>query len=107
DSPENAPGAEPPRAPEPITQDNIDRIEKETIANVSRAITVLESVMAQWDALKSQPEDLQGEMAKYRDFHDALTDWETRMLRAAGEGISFDERLDRLREFVNICYSHA
>lgn len=95
------------RPPEIITQSNIDRIEKETIAEVSRAITVLESVLAQWDALDKKPKELRDEFVNYKRFHEELTEWETQILRSAGEEMKLDERIKRLSEFVRICNAHA
>jgi hypothetical protein len=95
------------RPPEPITEENIDRIEKETIAEVSRAITVLESVIAQWDALEKKPEDIKGDFTRYKRFHEALTEWETRILRSASGELDLGRRIHRLGEFVKICNVHA
>ncbi len=100
-------GAKAPPPAEPITERNIDRIEEETVKEVSRAITVLESALAQWNGLEKKPMELEPDFERYKSFHDALEQWETKSLRAIGKAMTFEQRLDHIREFVNICNTHT
>ena len=101
-------GARPGARPvEPINEGNIDRIEQETVKEVSRAITVLESALAQWNGMDKKPQELEPDFERYKSFHDALEDWETKSLRSMGKAMTFAERLDHLKEFVSICNSHT
>jgi hypothetical protein len=100
------PGARGPPPPEPITERNIDKIEQETVKEVSRAIMVLESALAQWNGLDKKPQELEEDYERYQSFHDALEDWETKALRSMGKAMTFEQRLEHIREFVSICNSH-
>lgn len=90
-----------------ITEDNIGQAEKETISKVSRAISALEKALAEWDASDERPENLDEDFGRYKAFYEALAKWETKMLRTAGQELDFFTRVDRLREFVEICHAYA
>ncbi|MDD5172288.1 MAG: hypothetical protein PHF60_04605 [Candidatus ainarchaeum sp.] len=97
-----------PSAPiEEISETNIDVVEKEAIEKVNRTITVLEGALATWDAAKEKPVDLKDRFSKYKQFHDALMSWETRALRSKGKTENINSRVQRLREFVDLCYAYA
>ena len=90
-----------------LKESNIEKIESETIEKVSRTITVLEGALATWEASKEKPKELEGKFARYKRFHGALTVWETNALKARGKEESFETRVRRLKEFIDICYSCA
>jgi len=87
---------------EPVTEENIDKTERDVIMKANKAIVGLESALASWDAADDKPDYLRGEFEKYRLLHDALVDWETDMLRSMGQRMDFFERVDRLKEFIRI-----
>jgi len=90
-----------------ISEANIEDIETEAIDKVNRTITVLEGALATWDAAKEKPRDLQDRFSRYRQFHDALAMWETKALKSRGQREDFNTRVQRLREFVDLCYAYA
>lgn len=92
-----------------INESNIDEVESQTIEKVNRTITVLEGSLATWDAAKDKPSDMAERFAKYKNLRDQLAEWETKVLRSRvkKETLSFDKRLARLREFIEICYANA
>ncbi len=89
-----------------INEQNIGEIEQDTIQKVNKALSALESAIASWDASPDKSEDLQPRFMKYKRFHDALVDWETKMLRTPGSQLDFYSRMERLKEFSNICYTY-
>lgn len=90
-----------------VSEENIDVVERETIDKVNHTITVLEGVMATWDAAKEKPLEMSDRFDQYRRFLDALLDWESRALKARSKGETFQNRVNRLREFVDMCYAYA
>ncbi len=96
-------GAMPPE----LTGKNIGKVEKDTMQKVNKALSVLESALAAWDAEKEKPKRLEAKFARFRRFHDALAAWESKALKAAGRKESFDERVRRLREFTEICFTYG
>ncbi len=89
-----------------INEDNIGQFEQDTIQRVNKALSALETAIASWDASPDKPEDLQPKFMKYKRFHDALVDWETKMIKNPGSELDFYSRLERLKEFSNICYTY-
>lgn len=90
-----------------INEANIDDVEQQAIDKVNRTITILEGALATWDAAKEKPMDLKDRFARYRQFHDALAAWETKALKARDKTEDLNSRVQRLREFVDICYAYA
>ena len=90
-----------------ITRDNVDRIEQETIEKVNHTITVLESSIAAWESSKEKPADLAPSFERYRKFRDALADWAGKALKAKGKKEEFEDKMKRLREFVDICHAYG
>ena len=93
--------------PELITEATIGDAEQETIHKVSRAISALEKALAEWDASEEKPEHLEEDFDRYRGFLEALGKWERKMLLSAGQELDFFTRVDRLREFVEICQAYS
>jgi hypothetical protein len=92
---------------EEINEGNIDEIEKKTIEKVLGAVSTLESSLAVWDGAKEKPKIMAARFEGYRRLHDALTRWLSGAVKAGkgGSKESFEARLQRLREFADICYS--
>ena len=73
---------------------------------VSHALSVLENALAEWEASEDKPFELEETFGNYRDFHLSLEQWEAKMLKTPGKELDFFSRVDRLREYVNICRAH-
>ncbi len=89
-----------------ITENNIELVEKDTMQKVNRALSALETAIAKWDSAKDKPEDLVPKFKKYKRYHDALAQWEKKMLKNPGRGMDFYARVERLGEFASICYAY-
>ncbi len=90
----------------PVDESNIEAVEAQTLERVNQTITVLEGALATWDSSKEKPVELSNRFEKYRRLHKALSNWEVEFLRARQKA-NPDERLKRLNEFVEICYTNA
>lgn len=90
-----------------LTKENIDLVEKETIDKVNKTISALEAALATWNAAKEKPDDLKDKFAGYEKLHDALVGWESKALKSLGKKESFGDRVERLREFVDICCAYS
>jgi len=90
-----------------LTKENIDGVEKETIERVNKTISALEAALATWNGAKDKPADLKERFAGYERLHSALVQWESRALKSRGKEESFEARVERLREFVDICCAYT
>ncbi len=88
-----------------ISQENIGEVEKEALAMANKAISLLEQAIAAWDNAKDKPPELKETIQRYRRFHEALSDWEKRMLQSMGKA-DFNARVRMLEEFVRISKSY-
>lgn len=89
------------------SNDDVVRLEKESLEKANRAISSIENALATWNAAKVKPVDLAPRVNKLRYFHDALSTWEKKMLKAMGTTQDVQERIGRLREFSDICYMYS
>ena len=87
--------------PKMVTEDSIDKIEKETLDMVIKSLPEIEKNIAGWDSLKHKPEALKQKFERYRLLHESLSGWARRVLTS--QGIDYESRLDRMWEFVSIC----
>ncbi len=90
-----------------VDEGNLAEVEKETIDKVNRTLTTLESAIATWEQSPKKPPELKPKFDKYVKLHDALTEWERKMLISISKGEEFQERVQKLQEFVDICYAYA
>ncbi|MEW6722714.1 MAG: hypothetical protein AB1324_05620 [Candidatus Micrarchaeota archaeon] len=90
-----------------LTPENIDGVEQETVQKVNQTITVLESAIATWEGSPEKPADLKPKFDRYKKFHDALSEWAGKSLKARGKKEEFGDKLKRLREFVDICHAYG
>jgi hypothetical protein len=86
-------------------EEDIERMEKQTLEKANRALSVIENTLAIWDASKEKPEDLRPRISRLKYFYEALAGWEKRVLTAKNEDI--DTRIGHLREFSDICHAYA
>ncbi|MFH0884252.1 MAG: hypothetical protein V1861_00915 [Candidatus Micrarchaeota archaeon] len=98
---------ETPERIEEINETNIEEIEKKTMDMALKAISTLESSLAVWDGAKEKPKEMADRFEGYRRLHTALTKWVSGVLKARKGGAipAFEDRLQKLREFTDICYS--
>lgn len=89
------------------SNDDVVRLEKESLEKANRAISSIENALATWNATKVKPEQLAARVNKLRYFHDALSRWEKKMLKAMSTTPDVQTRIGRLREFSDICYLYS
>ncbi len=85
----------------------VDELEKIALEKANKALSTIENAIAIWEASEQKPLELKGRIERLRYFHDALANWEKNMLISFADSQEAEERMDRLREFSNICYSYA
>ncbi len=90
-----------------VDEGNLAEMEKETIDKVNKTLTTLENAIATWEQSPKKPAELKPKFDKYIKLHDALTEWERKMLISISKGEEFQERVQKLQEFVDICYAYA
>lgn len=92
---------------QPVDKSNIDLVEKKVIEKVNTTISVLENAIAKWDNAKTKPKDLEPKFVSYKKLHTALSEWEKRALLTKNRRRDFNERINILQEFVDICYAKS
>ncbi|MFH1785758.1 MAG: hypothetical protein ABH842_04990 [Candidatus Micrarchaeota archaeon] len=90
---------------QPVNESNIDLVEKKVIEKVNNTISVLEDAIAKWDNAKTRPKDLEPKFTGYKKLHTALSEWEKKVLITKNRRRDYNERINMLQEFVNICYT--
>jgi Lon protease-like protein len=93
--------------PADYSNNDVVRLEKDSLAKANRAISSIENALAVWNASKVKPEEMAARVNKLRYFHDALSRWEKKMLKAMASTQDVQERIGRLREFSDICYMYS
>jgi len=89
-----------------ISNSNLQNLEKQTLEKANKAISAIENAIAVWDAAKKKPKDLKLRINRLKYFHQALSNWEKRTLRDIANQRDLVERVQRLREFSDICYAY-
>lgn len=89
-----------------FTTADVDDIERETLQKANKAISAMENAIAVFDASEEKPRDLKIRIDRLKYFHDALSEWEKKMLKAIAKGARVNERVEMLREFSDICYAY-
>lgn len=96
------------RTPSPdYSASDVEQMEQLTMNKANKALTTIESALAAWDASEEKPEDMALVVNRLRFFHDAVAEWEKKMLISISKGADISERVERLREFSNICHTYA
>ena len=89
----------------PVKADTVS-IEKETIQRIGRTLATIEDFLAKWDESDLKPDKMLPQVAKIRQFHDALVVWQKNAILSQEKG-NEESRLKRLHDFVNICNSYS
>jgi len=85
---------------------DISTIEEETLNRVNKTMRSIEGFLARWNASKVKAGEMIPEVAKIKEFHKALTEWQRKALANRGKG-SREDRMKRLEDFVLICRSYS
>ncbi len=89
-----------------VSEEKLDEIESDTLRNAARTVSVIENAMSAWNAAKVKPRNMAPTLERLKRFRTALVRWgvEYSVLRAGRAGR--EDRIDMLREFVEICYEY-
>jgi hypothetical protein len=87
--------------------EDVDKMEKLAIDKANKAVSAIENAMAVWDASSAKPEELKPRMVRLKYFYDAITGWEKKALMTVGMRDEVGARVERLKEFTEICYAYA
>lgn len=93
--------------PAEYSLDQIDKLEELSIEKANKAISAIENAIAVWESSPEHPEDLKARVIRLKYFHDAMMDWEKKTLVTRGSPGAIGERVDRLKEFAEICLTYA
>lgn len=86
----------------PEYEEEIIALEEETEQKVSQTMSAIESAVEAWKAAGKKPPSLRPKIVMLQRFYDDLIEWEKESLKKKGEG-ALEERIARLRAFVDIC----
>jgi hypothetical protein len=87
----------------PIKTD-IASVEEETMKRTDKTIATIEAFLERWDTARMKPDDMFPQIAKIRQFHDALVEWQKEALKSKGKTA---EGVKRLRNLVLICKTYS
>lgn len=86
---------------------DIKDMETLALEKANKAISAIETALASWEASPAKPEDLTPRIVKLKYFYEAITRWEKKMLKSMGKKEQISERVERLKEFGEICYAYT
>lgn len=98
-------GNPPPSADYSIEQ--IDRMESLSLDKANKAISAIENAIAVWEASPEKPEELKPRIIRLKLFYDSISRWEKKALMTRGSPGAVGERVERLKEFAEICLTYA
>lgn len=87
--------------------DQIDKMEELSLEKANKAISAIENAIAVWEASPEHPEELKPRMIRLKHFYDAIRGWEKKALMTRGSPGAIGERVERLKEFAEICFTYA
>lgn len=86
---------------------DVEEMEKLALDKANKAISAIENAVAVWEASKDKPEALKPRIVRIKFFYEAITAWEKKMLQTMGRKDLIGPRVERLREFTDICFAYA
>ncbi|VVC02611.1 Uncharacterised protein [Candidatus Bilamarchaeum dharawalense] len=75
-------------------------LEIETQSKVSHSLSLIEVALADWEAAKKKPKNLEGQINYLRNSYKLLSEWEKNSLKGKKD---LNSTLNRLRKFTLIC----
>ncbi len=106
-APQKAPAAAAKSRAQQYDFSDVEGLEKDALEKANKALSAIENAIAVWDASKDKPVDYKPRIERLRYFHDALANWEKKMLLAMAKKEDMNSRVEILREFSDICYNYA
>ena len=90
-----------------ISLSDVDNMETVALEKANKAISAIENAIAVWDATAEKSDDLKPRMIRLKYFYEAISNWERKMLQTRGKEDQLGQRVERLKEFTEICSSYA
>jgi molecular chaperone DnaK (HSP70) len=90
-----------------FSDSDITKLEKESISKANQAISAIESAIEACKASDEKQEEYDEELKKLRYFRDAMSKWVKKMLVSMKKKDDLKTRVERLREFSDICYAYS
>jgi DNA-binding transcriptional MerR regulator len=87
--------------------EDVERMEKLAMEKANAAISAIESAIAAWEASDKKEEGLEERIMHLRAFYDAISSWMKKALKTAGKEDKIEERVERLKEYIEICYTYG
>jgi hypothetical protein len=86
---------------------DVDGMEKLALEKANKCISAIENAIAVWELSKDKPAEMEPQIGRMRNFYEALTAWEKKMLKTMGKRGEIQNRVARLKEFISICHAYA
>jgi len=87
--------------------EDIDEMEKASVERANKAISAIENAMAVWEASPEKPEELKPRIIRLKYFYEEILGWEKKALQTMGRRDAIGARVERLKEFTEICFRYA
>ncbi len=87
-------------------ESDIDELEKVALERANKALSAIENAIAVWEHSAEKPDELQPRINRLKAIHDALANWEKKVLRSMGKP-DMASRVENLREFSDICFTYS
>ena len=85
----------------------ISEMERLALEKANKTVSAIENAVAVWEASPVKPEDLKERITRLRYFYEDISRWEKKTLQTLGREDRMDARIERLKEFVEICRKHS
>lgn len=89
------------------TVTDVSEMEQLALDKANKCISAIENALAVWELSADKPADLSERINRLRFFHEALTSWEKKTLPTVGNSGEIGVRVERLKEFTEICYRYC
>jgi len=90
-----------------IKKKSIGMMEDETLKKAERMLSLIDRFMKRWENAEEQPEGMEAEVKRVREYHDILGKWYKKAQKAHNSKASEASRVKILREFITICVTYS
>ena len=87
--------------------EQIDDMENLSLEKANKAVSAIENAMAVWEASPEKPDHLKPRIIRLKYFYEEITVWEKKTLKTLGSRGEIGARVERLKEFTEICFRYA
>ncbi len=90
-----------------VQKKDINMMEDETFKRVRATLASIEGFLGKWNSSKEQPENMRGEVLRLQRYKKALKKWQRDAEKAKKKKETVGGRMERLREFIMICFTYS